>query len=65
MGLTFKKGDIILCKDKSGVFSIVDKAEPFLARIAPEENGIFSFSGILNAGEESSAKEEIRQKKIT
>ncbi len=63
MGLSFKKGDIILCKDKSGEFLIVDKAEPFLERIEPEENGIFSFSGILNAGEEASAKEEIKQKK--
>ena len=63
MGLSFKKGDIVLCKDKSGEFCIVDRAEPFLARITPEENGIFSFSGILNAGEEASAKEEIKQKK--
>ncbi len=63
MGLSFKKGDIVLCKDKSGEFCIVDRAEPFLARITPEENGIFSFSGILSAGEEASAKEEIRQKK--
>ena len=63
MGLTLKKGDIILCKDKSGEFCIVDKAEPFLARIDPEENGIFSFSGVLDAGEETSAKEEIKTKK--
>ena len=63
MGMSFEKGDIILCKDKSGKFCIVDRAEPFLARIEPEENGIFSFSGILSAGEEANAKEEIKERK--
>lgn len=61
MGLSFKKGDVVLCKDKSGEFCIVDRAEPFLARIEPEQKGIFSFSGILNAGEEANAKEEIKE----
>lgn len=63
MGLSLKKGDIILCKDKSGEFCVVEKAEPFLVTIAPEENGIFSFCGVLNAREEISAKEEVKSKK--
>ena len=63
MGLSVVKGDIILCKDKSGQFSIVAEAEPFLVKIQPEENGIFSFSGVLNTRDFAGAKEEIKGKK--
>ncbi|MBQ3181750.1 MAG: hypothetical protein IJB50_03225 [Clostridia bacterium] len=63
MGLSVVKGDIVLCKDKSGQFSIVDEAEPFLVKIAPEENGIFSFSGILNTRDFAGADEEIKATK--
>ena len=63
MGLSLKKGDIILCKDKSGEFSIVKKAEPFLVKINPSDDGIFSFSKILSSREESAAKEEIKSAK--
>jgi len=63
MGLSVVKGDIILCKDKSGQFSIVDEAKPFLVKIPPEENGIFSFSGVLNAHDSKGAEDEIKATK--
>ncbi len=63
MDLSVVKGDIILCKDESGIFSIVDKAEPFLVKIAPDENGIFSFSGVLNTRDLKGAEEEIKATK--
>ncbi len=63
MGLSVVKGDIILCKDKSGQFSIVDEAEPFLVKIPPDENGIFSFSGILSTRDLKGAEEEINATK--
>lgn len=62
-GLEFKRGDVILFNDKSGGLARRDKAEPFLVKITPDENGIFSFSGVLSAGEEKSAEEEIKQSK--
>ena len=62
-GVSVKKGDIILCKEKSGEFCVVDDAEPFLVKIEPEENGIYSFSGVLNSREESGAKEELKENK--
>ena len=64
MGLTLRPGDIILCKDRNGSFSIVNKAERFLATVPPEDNGIFSWSKILNVKDFESVEKEIEKTKV-
>lgn len=59
----FKEGDIILCKDESGEFTKVDKAEDFYVRLEPEEDGIFSWCGALSEQNIVSAKEKIKNSK--
>ncbi len=64
MGLTLRPGNIILCKDRNGSFTIVDKAERFLATIPPEDNGIFSWSKIFNVEDYESVEKEIEKTQI-
>ena len=64
MGLSLKAGDIILCKDRDGSFTIVEKAEPFVVIISPDDNGIFSWSKILDVKDFESAEKEIEKTQI-
>ncbi len=59
MGENYEEGDIILCKNKDGTFEKIEEAKAFAAKIPPEENGIFSWSGVLNSRDEESARQEI------
>ena len=63
MGEYFYKDQIILCKSTGGAFEIVDKAEPFLVELPPEDKGIFSWTAALTSGDTLSAKKELSQKK--
>lgn len=58
------KGDILLCRTPSGMFEIVDAAEPFLVKFEPEEKGIFSWTAALASDETDLAKKELSDKKI-
>lgn len=62
-GLSIKKGDIIACRSKSGIFEIIDEAKPFLVEKPPEEEGIFVWSAVLDATNEENANKELAQKK--
>ena len=62
-GTVFKKGDIILCKSPDGKFTIVSEAKPFWGKIAPEDDGIFSWSVLLNAQNWDEAKKLLKEKK--
>lgn len=64
MGMSLQAGDIILCKEKSGAFTVVEKAEPFLEIIPSNDDGIFSWSGILTSGDEENAKKEVENTHI-
>ena len=64
LGYNLEVGDIILCKKRNGTFEKVEKAEPFLAIIEPEDNGIFSFSGVLTSKDIKGAEEEIKKTKV-
>ena len=63
LGFTALKGDVILCTDKIGHFTVVEKAEPFLVEIPPEEDGIFSWNGVLDSQDTKSAEDEIKMGK--
>ena len=64
MGLSLIKGDIIICKNTDGTFVKADKAEPFFVELPPEENGIFSFSGVLESRDIKNADKEIKDSKV-
>lgn len=61
-GTVFEKGDIILCKSPDGKFTKVSKAEPFWGELTPEDDGIFSWSVILNAENLADAKRLLKEK---
>lgn len=61
-GLSVKNGDILACTTKDGVFRILDEAKPFLVENPPDVPGIFSWSEVLNATNETDAENERRQK---
>lgn len=54
-GLELHQGDYLVCKDQSGDFTVEQTVEPFLITIAAEENGIFTWSAVLQAEEEDGA----------
>lgn len=62
-GIDFLKGEFILCKSRDGKFCKVTKAEPFLTSIPPEDNGIFSWSEMIDAHNEKEAAEILSHKK--
>ncbi|MBQ3118165.1 MAG: hypothetical protein IJC10_00170 [Clostridia bacterium] len=63
MGLNLKKGDILACRDKNGGFEVIDEAKPFLVEVMPEDTGIFSWTGVLDAKNETDAQKEFSDKK--
>lgn len=63
MGTDVRKGQVLLCRRDSGVFEILDSAEPFLVEIPPEENGIFSWVAPLLSTDSVSARKEFSKKK--
>ena len=63
MGLNLKKGDILACRDKNGGFEVIDEAKPFLVEVMPEYTGIFSWTGVLDAMNETDAQKEFSDKK--
>ncbi|MBO5733810.1 MAG: hypothetical protein J6R66_02825 [Clostridia bacterium] len=63
MGEYVYKGQIILCKRTDGIFDIVEKAEPFLVEFPPEDNGIFSWTAVLDSTDTVSAENELSDKK--
>lgn len=62
-GLTVKKGEYLICTQKTGEFSVTDEANWFLVTIPAEENGIFSWSAVLSADHEDAANQELLQLK--
>jgi|GEM_PF-5412391 len=63
MGKYVYKDQIILCKRTDGIFDIVEKAEPFLVEFPPEDNGIFSWTAVLDSTDTVSAENELSDKK--
>lgn len=63
MGLNLKKGDILACRNKNSGFEVIDEARPFLVEALPEDTGIFSWSGVLDATNEADAEKELSDKK--
>lgn len=64
MGEDVYKDQIILCKRQDGIFEVVDKAEPFLVELPPEDKGIFSWTAALSSRDTLSAKKELSEKKV-
>lgn len=62
-GLTIKEGDIVACRSKQGDFEIISEAKPFLVEIAPDADGIFSWSVMLDAANEADADAALADKK--
>lgn len=65
MGLNLKQGDIILCKDREGNFTILDKeVNKFLVTLPPSDDGIFSWSKLLSVNNLESAEKELEDMKL-
>lgn len=62
-GITWAKGDIAICKNLNGMYEKAEKAEPFLVEIPPEENGIFSWSIVLDSKNSEDVKKELEERK--
>lgn len=62
-GLEIKKGDFLVCTDKRGFFRIADNVDPYLIKVAPKTEGIFSWSTVLSAKNETEANRELQKKK--
>lgn len=62
LGIDVKQGDTILCKDLSGRFTVVERAEPFLVELEPAETGIFAWSAVLTADNMQDAEKELSKK---
>ena len=63
-GKSWHKGKVIICKNAKGSYEEVEKAEPFLIELPPEENGIFSWVTALEADDLESAQKEMDSIKI-
>lgn len=63
MGEEVAEGDIIICRRTDGIFEVTDKAEPFLVKIAPRNDGIFSWTASLSSNDTASAQKELSEKK--
>lgn len=62
LGIDVKQGDTILCKDLSGRFTVVERAEPFPVELKPNETGIFAWRATLLADNTQDAEKELSQK---
>ncbi len=62
-GFGIREGDILLCKSKSGYFEIVEEAKPFLVTFQPQQQGIFSWSAVLDSQTDAEAVRELAMKK--
>ncbi len=61
--LTLVKDDIVLCDNTDGTWKKVLEAKPFLVEIAPEDEGVFSWSTLLPAENGEEAKRLLKEKK--
>ncbi len=62
-GLSLKKDDIILCTDPDGSFTKVAEAKPFLVEILPGDDGVFSWSEVLDAKSQKEAARILKSKR--
>lgn len=63
-GKSWSKGNVIICKNTNGSYEEAEKAEPFIIKIPPEEDGIFSWVMALDAHDMESAQKEMDSIKI-
>jgi len=63
-GMEIHEGDILICRRTDGIFELTDKAEPYLVKIEPKDEGIFSWTAPLTSRDTVSAEKELSEKKV-
>ena len=62
LGRSLKKGDVILCGDPNGKFSVYDRPKDYAVVIPPKETGIFAWSAKLSSKTAEEAQQELNEK---
>ena len=63
-GITFGKGDYIVCKDKSGVWEKAETLEDFVVEIPSEMTGVYAWMASLNGDTEEEARKDLAKKGV-
>ncbi len=63
-GITFGKGDYIVCKDQSGAWEKAEKIEDFVVEIPPKMTGMYGWMAALDGETETDARKDLATKDV-